>query len=140
MKFRAKALENGTATVYERGSMMAYIASLAGKEIVFDIALVKIKKTVRQNNGIYLLIDHFKDYLNQNTGNDLSVEDVKKMIKTEKGMIECVYDKHTGEYITDRFKSFADLSLQEASELIEWLYAWSATEWNITLPELKMIE
>lgn len=140
MKFRGKVpFDNPILMVYESNTMYAWIESLRGNEVIISIEKVKVKKTQQQNKGLHVLINYFTDLLNQDTGNDLSPDDVKNIIKLKRNMLIEIRDKN-GKFIGKKFRSFADLDMKETSDLIEWIYAFSATEFNITLPPLEKID
>lgn len=136
MRFIA-LVESGKANVYEKSRMAEYIKKFEGKEIEITIKKVVISKSPEQISGLHLLITWFTDHLNETTGQDISVEKVKDMMKAKRNWVEDVIDLKTGEVIDTKLKSFADLKIDEASEWIEWVYAYAATEWNFTLPVLE---
>ncbi len=138
MKFHGKA-ENGEIKYYRPAERSSWITSLEGREVTETIEKTKIRKTNAQNNGLHLLVDFFRKELNDLTGNDLSMDEIKDIIKFKRNLTEDITDKNTGEIIGQKLRSFADLGLQETSETIEWIYSYAATGFNITLPELKQL-
>lgn len=130
-------VESGKANVYEKSRMAEYIKKFDGKEIEITIKKLVISKSPEQISGLHLLITWFTDHLNETTGQDISVEKVKDMLKAKRNWVEDIVDLKTGEVIDTKLKSFADLTLDQASEWIEFIYSYSATEWNFTLPVLE---
>lgn len=139
MKFSGKVVNQRTI-MYHPNQVQAWIDSLEGHEITLEIKKQVVKKSGEQNRGLHVLLNYFTIALNDLTGNTLTMQEVKEIVKKKKGLIEDVIDKRTGNIIDQRLISTADLDKQQTSELIEFIYAWAATEFNITLPELKLIE
>lgn len=140
MSFNAKVDDNGKAHVYHRGQMEAFIASMAGKEIVIKVEKMVVKRTPAQNRGLHLLLTYFTNELNNLTGNDLSMLEIKDMIKLKRNMLVDVVDRNSGEVIGQKLGSVNDLDLTETSDLIEWIYSYAFNEWNIKLPPLEQFE
>lgn len=139
MRFIAQ-VTNGVANVYEKARMAEYIKKFDGKEIEITIKKLVISKSPEQISGLHLLITWFTKALNELTGHDLSDQYVKNMLKAKRNWTQPIVDLKTGEQIGEELKSFADLTLEEASEWIEFIYSYSITEWGFTLPILEKIK
>lgn len=135
-EFIAK-VESGVANVYEKSRMAAHIKSLDGHEIKIKITKLVVSKSPEQLSGLHLLITWFTELLNDHTGQDISVEKVKDMLKAKREWTEDIVDLKTGEVMGQKLKSFADLTLFEASDWITYIYSYAATEWGFTLPILE---
>lgn len=127
--------KDGKTTIYKRGSMEAFLKSLEGKEVCFDITKVKIKRTVDQNSGLHLLLDRFAESLTELTGEEYTMLRVKGIIGA-KFLLKSIYDKD-GKYLDEGIQSTAELSLTEMSVLIEKIYAYAADTFGIILPPLE---
>lgn len=136
MKFNGKSF-GGRFYPFHPEKVTSFMLSLDEQHITVEITKTKIPKTNSQLGGLHLLIKIFTKELNDHTGNDLSEERVKEMLKKRRNFTEDIFDKNTGEYIDTILKSFAELDIREASEWIEWIYAYSQTTFNITLPPLE---
>ena len=85
-----------------------------GTELYIDVTDKKPSKTLQQIRYIYLLIGFIADH----TG--YTKEQMKTVVKEERKMFEDFGNRITNK-ILRRYESFANLNLEEAGNLIEYL-------------------
>ena len=110
-----KGIKISTGLDWNKDRFQKDIASYKdGTELYIDVTDKKPSKTLQQIRYIYLLIGFIADH----TG--YTKEQMKTVVKEERKMFEDFGNRITNK-ILRRYESFANLNLEEAGNLIEYL-------------------
>lgn len=91
------------------------------------------KRSSQQNRYLHLLFTIFQKELNETTGNQFTMEEIKDLCKC-KFLTTDVVNEETAEVIGQRIRGTSELTKTEMMAFVEQVIAWAADMFHITLP------
>lgn len=103
---------------HERKAAQEYLDELKGKELVAEVIRVSPKRSLKQNNYLYLLFEEFRRAFGWDT-----IDEVKTTFKRDINPQTFVYEKNGGKFL----RSTAELDTEEMTRCIDRFREWAAT-------------